>query len=136
MFDIGFWEILIIGIIALLVIGPERLPEVARTIGKWVGKAQRFTQSMKNELNSELEKNDLKEALEEPKKALNELQQSFHDSQGAINQETSDVFDIMDDTPLSKQKRDELDQELDGSDDTDELEYDKPQKSKKITKKD
>ena len=42
MFDIGFWELSIIGIVALLVIGPERLPAVARTVGKYVGRANRF----------------------------------------------------------------------------------------------
>jgi sec-independent protein translocase protein TatB len=113
MFDIGFWEILIIAIIALLVIGPERLPGVARTIGKWVGKVQRFTQSMKEELNSEIEKNDLKEALEEPKKALNELQDSFTKFSSSIKKETDDIVDIVDETPLVKKVNDSLDEELD-----------------------
>ena len=42
MFDFGFSEMLVIGVIALVVLGPERLPVVARTAGEWVGKAQRF----------------------------------------------------------------------------------------------
>ena len=41
MFDIGFWELTIIGVVALLVIGPERLPRVARTAGLWLGRASR-----------------------------------------------------------------------------------------------
>ena len=69
MFDIGFWEIGLIGIVALLVIGPEQLPGVARTVGKWVGTAKRFVSNVQNDINNEVGKADeLKYLLEEQTK--------------------------------------------------------------------
>jgi sec-independent protein translocase protein TatB len=66
MFDIGFWELGLIGVVALLVIGPERLPGVARMAGKWVGTAKRFVSSVKNDIHAEVDKADeLKRLLEE-----------------------------------------------------------------------
>ena len=66
MFDIGFWELGIIAVVALLVIGPERLPDVARTVGKWIGSARRLMNTVQSEINSEVSKADeLKRLLEE-----------------------------------------------------------------------
>jgi len=66
MFDIGFWELAIIGVVALLVIGPERLPGVARTVGQWVGKAKKFVSYVQSDIKQELSKADeLKKLLEE-----------------------------------------------------------------------
>ena len=66
MFDIGFWELGIIAVVALLVIGPERLPGVARAAGKWVGAAKRFVSTVQNDINAEVGKADeLKRLLEE-----------------------------------------------------------------------
>jgi len=66
MFDIGFWELGLIGVVALLVIGPERLPGVARTAGKWVGSAKRFVHSVQADINLEVSKADeLKRLLDE-----------------------------------------------------------------------
>lgn len=53
MFDIGFVEMLVIGLILLLVVGPERLPEVARTVGGWVHQAKQYFDSMKDQLDRE-----------------------------------------------------------------------------------
>lgn len=63
MFDVGFWELLVIGVVALLVIGPERLPKVARTTGMWVGRARRFVGSVKADIDRELAAEELKKAL-------------------------------------------------------------------------
>ena len=54
MFDIGFWELVIIAIVALLVIGPERLPSSAREAGKWLGRLRRFINNTRLELEREL----------------------------------------------------------------------------------
>lgn len=61
MFDIGFLELCIIGIVALLVIGPERLPGAARTAGQWVGKARRLLSSIQHEIETELKLNEAKQ---------------------------------------------------------------------------
>jgi sec-independent protein translocase protein TatB len=63
MFDIGFWEILLIAIVALVVVGPERLPKMIRVIGLWVGRAQASFQSIRNEISKELREQELKEQL-------------------------------------------------------------------------
>ena len=66
MFDIGFWELCLIAVVALVVIGPERLPGVARTAGKWIGSARRFVSSMQADINAEVGKADeLKRLLDE-----------------------------------------------------------------------
>ncbi len=65
MFDIGFWELTIIAIVALLVIGPDKLPGVARKAGMWMGRTRRFISQVKNDIDLELRQEELKKALEE-----------------------------------------------------------------------
>ncbi len=63
MFDIGFWELAVIGVVALLVVGPERLPGLARTTGHWVGRARRFVSGVKADIDREIAADELKKAL-------------------------------------------------------------------------
>ncbi len=56
MFDIGFWELVLIGVVALLVVGPERLPKLARTAGLWIGRGRRMLSSVKAEIDRELKR--------------------------------------------------------------------------------
>ena len=63
MFDIGFWELVLIAVVALVVIGPERLPKVARIAGLWVGRARRTLASVKDEIDRELKAQELQEIL-------------------------------------------------------------------------
>jgi len=63
MFDIGFWELTTIAVIALLVIGPDKLPGVARTAGKWVGRARRFVGDVKSDIDRELKQEELRKAI-------------------------------------------------------------------------
>lgn len=76
MFDIGFSELLVIGVVALIVIGPERLPRVARTIGHLMGRMQRYVADVKADIDREVE-------LEELRKMRDSVQQA------ATNIETS-----------------------------------------------
>ena len=73
MFDIGFSELTIIAVVALLVIGPERLPEVARTVGSWVGKLRYFVNSVKTDINSQVKFDELQQELEKQAKLPDEL---------------------------------------------------------------
>ena len=60
MFDIGFSELVVIGVVALIVIGPERLPRVARTAGHLLGRFQRYVAEVKSDINREMELAELK----------------------------------------------------------------------------
>lgn len=63
MFDVGAMELLLIGVVALLVVGPERLPKLARTAGLWVGRARRALSSVKDEIDREIKADELREIL-------------------------------------------------------------------------
>jgi len=69
MFDIGFWELVVVGIVALLILGPERLPTVARTVGLWYGKARYFIGSVKADIDRELKAEELKRIVQEQAKS-------------------------------------------------------------------
>ena len=64
MFDIGFWELVVIGVIVLLVIGPERLPGVARNVGLWVGRIRRYVAHVKRDIERELHADEVRQLLE------------------------------------------------------------------------
>lgn len=68
MFDIGFWELIIIAIVALLVVGPDRFPDFARQAGKWLAKFRRLINNLQREIKQELSKDEgkvFKQQLEE-----------------------------------------------------------------------
>ena len=69
MFDVGFWELALVGLVALLVVGPERLPKLARTAGLWVGRGRRMLTSVKAEIDRELKAEELKQILEKQAKS-------------------------------------------------------------------
>ena len=71
MFDIGFLEMIVIGIISLLVLGPERLPGAARSAGKWIGMAKRMVSQFSSEIDKQLEIDELRAQLKEQGGHLN-----------------------------------------------------------------
>ena len=71
MFDIGFWEIVVIAVVALVVVGPERFPGMIKKTGYWVGQFRRMATAIKAEFDQEVEKAEkLQELLEEQKQIL------------------------------------------------------------------
>lgn len=76
MFDIGFSELLLIGIVALVVIGPERLPKVARTAGHLFGRMQRYVSDVKADINREIHAEELHKLQEEIRSSVNSIEQS------------------------------------------------------------
>ena len=80
MFDIGFSELIVIGIVALVVIGPEKLPRVARTVGHLLGRAQRYVNDVKADINREMH-------LEELKKLQSEVVDSARAMESSVRQE-------------------------------------------------
>ena len=76
MFDIGFSELMVIGIVALLVIGPERLPKVARTVGHLLGRAQRYVNDVKSDINREIQLDELKKLQSQVTESARALEES------------------------------------------------------------
>jgi len=98
MFDIGFWEILLILVLALVVIGPERLPGAARQAGFFVGKARRYIEGVRSEVESELDVSEFKRMLHNQEVQINELQQQLKSGMDDIKPDVS-ADDILTDTP-------------------------------------
>lgn len=92
MFDIGMFEMVLIGVIALLILGPERMPEAARAAGRWVGKARRFITGIKQDVSSQMSLDELSELrqlrddLASAKTELNKFQQQANST---LNEEIS-----------------------------------------------
>lgn len=89
MFDVGFWEFCLIAVIGLIVIGPDQLPEVARTLGKWYSKAKNFASSVKQEIQEELALDELKnsvgkDVVDFKASVLEELNSISADSQSSL----------------------------------------------------
>ncbi|MES2546231.1 MAG: Sec-independent protein translocase protein TatB [Pseudomonadota bacterium] len=84
MFDVSFSELMVIAVVALLVIGPEKLPKVARTIGALTGRVQRYVGQVKEEVNRELR-------FEELQKLQQEIQQSVQAAQSSVQQQVATI---------------------------------------------
>lgn len=94
MFDIGFFELCLIGIIALLVIGPEKLPRVARTVGLWIGKAQGMVKTVKHEIDEQVRVEELKQSLERAKNTLdNNVSESIKEAESSIEELQNQIKD-------------------------------------------
>lgn len=87
MFDIGFGEVVLIGVVALVVIGPERLPKVARTAGLWVGRMRGFVASVKADVDRELRADELKRVMEEQARStgIHEIIEETQESLDELN---------------------------------------------------
>lgn len=85
MFDVGFFELLLIGLVALLVVGPERLPKLARTAGMWLGRGRRFLNSVKEDIDREIKADELRQILEKQKKS-NPLHEIVEDTKKDFQQ--------------------------------------------------
>ena len=75
-FDIGFSELVVIGLVALIVIGPERLPRVARTVGHLIGRLQRYVADVKSDINREVELEELRKMRDSVQDAAASLESS------------------------------------------------------------
>ena len=95
MFDFGFSELVMIGIVALVVLGPERLPVVARTAGQWLGKAQRMVQQVKSDIEREAELSELKKIQEEAQgvadNSVKDLQSDVNAAAGEMTKEFNEA---------------------------------------------
>jgi sec-independent protein translocase protein TatB len=76
MFDISFSELIVIAVVALIVIGPEKLPKVARTIGLLLGRAQRYVNDVKSDINREMQLDELKKLQSQVTESARSLEDS------------------------------------------------------------
>ena len=93
MFDIGFWELAIIGLVALVVIGPDRLPGVARTAGKWVGRTRHFISQVKKDIDREIQQDELKKALQRDA-GLDEIKEIMNTEQFILEEEDKPDYQV------------------------------------------
>ena len=100
MFDMGFTEMMLIGIVALVVIGPERLPGVARTAGKYVGRLKRFMTSVKADVEQELRADELRQILSQQQKELDSLKDTISEAGRDIERQ-ADVSEALAEPPTS-----------------------------------
>lgn len=98
MFDISFAEMLIISIVALIVIGPERLPRVARTAGHLLGRARRFVDNVKNDVRHEIE-------LDELRRLKNSVQETTHSIEQSVKREFDEIQAAADMNSAEKTKK-------------------------------
>jgi len=93
MFDVGFWELCLIGVVSLLVIGPEKLPKLARIAGFLVGKTRHVVASVKEEIKEELKEEELRQLLKEQQAQLDEMTKGLD-----LNQRAEHFLDAKDKT--------------------------------------
>ncbi|HEC84194.1 MAG: twin-arginine translocase subunit TatB [Candidatus Parabeggiatoa sp. nov. 2] len=82
MFDIGFWELGLIAVVALLVFGPEKLPGAARTAGLWVGRARRFVTTVKQDIDREIELQEIRDNIKESDQNVHQF---FEEAKTGLN---------------------------------------------------
>ena len=133
MFDIGFSELLVISVIALVVMGPERLPETLRTISLWIGRMKQKLSSARQELENEVGMDEIRRQLQNEKimrdldAVKEDIETTIIDTQAALDKEISDAKITLDnelsdaraeldedlEDPLDDQVDSELNEELD-----------------------
>lgn len=86
MFDIGFSELMLIAVVALIVIGPERLPKVARTAGHLLGRLQRYVNDVKSDINREMQLDELKKLQAQVEESARSLERSVHKEMQSADQ--------------------------------------------------
>lgn len=95
MFDIGFSELLVIGVVALIVIGPERLPGVARTLGHLFGRMQRYVNEVKSDIQREIELDELRKLRESVEDSAREIERSVSRELDHAEQEMRELRELV-----------------------------------------
>jgi sec-independent protein translocase protein TatB len=105
MFDIGFSELMVIGVVALIVIGPEKLPRMARTVGHLAGRLQRYVADVKADINREIELDELRKMRDSMQQAATNFETSV---QTEVHKTETDlhktVDSVMQEKPASESK--------------------------------
>lgn len=116
MFDVGFWELAIIGVVALVIVGPERLPGLARTAGLWIGKARRMVSDVKRDIDRELkasEMAEIKKDIDQASKEVQNVADNIKEESGVDDIQSSLKETFKEAAPVDENTKSELNKELD-----------------------
>jgi sec-independent protein translocase protein TatB len=110
MFDAGFLEMLVIGVIALVIVGPERLPGIARKVGKWIAKARALVNTTKSDIERELRTDELRNMLIMQEEKIRNLQSSVENTvnntsqqvEQRVKEELAETETLLDPQPATK----------------------------------
>lgn len=97
MFDISFFELAVIGAVALVVIGPERLPQVARTVGRWIGKIQRYVSDVKADINREMELEELRRLRAEMNETARSVEATARSMERSLREQAAAAEEVVKD---------------------------------------
>ncbi|QDZ30234.1 Sec-independent protein translocase protein TatB [Noviherbaspirillum sp. UKPF54] len=101
MIDLGLSKLALIGVVALVVVGPERLPKVARMAGTLFGRAQRYINDVKSEVSREIELEELRKVQKEMQEAASNVEQTIAQNMSEVEKEVSEAFtNPLLDTPM------------------------------------
>lgn len=92
MFDFSFWELAIVLVVALLVVGPDKLPILAAKVGRWIGKAKRMITSVRADIEDELKAAELKEMLEKQQSEISQLRNILNEGQNKFEKEIENAI--------------------------------------------
>ena len=112
MFDIGFWELVVVGAVALIVLGPERLPVVAREVGRWIGRMRGFVSEVKGDIDREMRLRDIREAIERDA-GLDEIKKIINSDRHLIEDEQPQqdyVVKAREDEPIAKPQMEQIEE--------------------------
>lgn len=98
MFDIGFSELALLFVVALIVVGPERLPGLARTVGRWVAKARRMVTDVKGEIEREIQVEEVKQAMRQ-QQGIAEIKQLAERVKSINSEVRGEITDIVTPSP-------------------------------------
>lgn len=101
MFDVSFSELLLIGVIALIVIGPERLPKVARTLGHLIGRAQRYVSDVKTDIQREMDLDELTDLKGQMEDAAKSVKSSMEDASASLRKPLDEAQQALKDASAS-----------------------------------
>ncbi len=105
MFDVGFWELCLVGLVSLLVIGPEKLPAAARVAGFWVGKTRNIVASVKSEIKEELQAEEMRQIMKEQATIENEFKNVLEESSSAVNEINSSIKSLSDEVKQADESK-------------------------------
>ena len=98
MFDSGFLEMLVIGVIALMVVGPERLPGLASKVGKMVGKMKAFVANTREDIEKEIRAEEMQSMLSKQKEEISELRDKMKDTGKQMTEEVNEAGEMLGDS--------------------------------------